>query len=165
MRITTQSATTHTIYREAGKVEVEPEVNVFLEETREIVKTYCKWGERLLAQDYEGAMALVIPGLNGEGATNVAKAAWDRGNQHYFNFTYVEHDVSEDELSKNQGRALGNYEFIQSGNGYHYVYDLGFYSSCRNISGQWRIEGFNSNLDVDWFGIHYNDEWPDICGR
>lgn len=135
----------------------------FEQETREIVRLYCAWSDRLLAQDYEGALALVVPGSNGEGATNVVKESWDLGFQDYVIFTYVEHDVNEDDIARNEGRAKGNFQAIQSGNGIYEEQNAGFYSSCRKISGQWKIEGLNWNNEEDWWGRHHNEEWPEIC--
>ena len=122
------------------------------EEKQKIVNLYHKWSQKLIAQDYDGALSLVVPGSNGEGMTNVAKEAWDKGGQHYFTFTYVQAELDEEDLKRNYGRAKGNLIFYQYNRAWgKSEYELGFYSSCRKIANQWKIDGCNSNLEVDWW--------------
>jgi len=121
-------------------------------EMEKIVNTYYQYTQKLIAQDYDGALALCIPGSNAEGHLFVCKDGWDKGGQCYTDFYYVEAELDEEMLSRNYGSARGNcilFDYNRSSGSSEF--DLGFYSSCRKINGQWKIDGINSNLEVDWW--------------
>lgn len=121
-------------------------------EIQKIESAYRSWSNKLIAQDYEGALSLCVPGGNAYNATKVHKGFWDKGWQHYHGITYVEGRLDEEMLSNNSGEAVGNLTYYQ----YHPSQGLtefknGFYSGVIKISGQWKIDGINSNLNQDWW--------------
>ncbi|MEK6834654.1 MAG: hypothetical protein AABX61_00125 [Nanoarchaeota archaeon] len=121
-------------------------------ERSKIVNTYFSWSNKLIAQDYAGALSYCVPGSNGEGRTQVHKSHWDRGEQSYDDITHVEAWLDEEDLSRNYGEAVGNTTYYQySRTAGSVEYKLGFYSSVRKIDGKWKIDGINSNNDPDWW--------------
>jgi len=120
-------------------------------ERKKIVELYHQYSQKLIAQDYEGALALSILGSDGEGRLNFCKDNfWDKGCQSYTDFYYVE--VELDGL--NYGYTKGNCKIVDycgnnsSGN---YEWRFGFDSSCRKIDGKWKIDAINSDYEVDWW--------------
>jgi len=121
-------------------------------ERQQIVDTYRSWSAKLIAQDFAGAMSHCAPGSNCEGRTRVHKETWDMGGQSYDDFTYVEAWLSDDDLLRGYGEAVGNttyYQFVPSHGDVRY--EEGFYSSTRKIEGRWKIDGINSNLAPNWW--------------
>lgn len=121
-------------------------------ERRAIESAYQAWSNALIAQDYSKAISLTVPGGNGYNRTNRLKERWDDGWQEYDDIEYVEAWLDEEDLAKGYGEAVGNLQHFQykpsvgSQTSRH-----GFYSSCRKIDGQWKINGINSNEEVDWW--------------
>ena len=116
------------------------------------MNTYRSWSTRLIARDFNGAISYCIPGSDAEGRTRVHSRTWDKGGQSYDDITYVEAWLEEEWLSRGYGEAVGNttyYQFVPSEGSVRYYH--GFYSSTRKISGQWKIDGINSNSDPDWW--------------
>lgn len=121
-------------------------------ERDKIVNTYYSWSNRLIAQDYAGALSYCVPGSNGEGRTRVHKQTWDKGGQSYDDLSSVEAWLTEENFSRNYGEAVGNtiyYQYVPS-EGF-VEYKNGFYSSARKIDGKWKIDGFNGNESLDWW--------------
>ena len=121
----------------------------------EIIKiesAYRSWTNKLIAQDYEGALAFCVPGGNAYNATHLHKEFWDQGWQHYHRIDYIEGMLDQEMLSNNSGEARGNLTYYQ----YHPSQGFsdkknGFYSGVVKINGQWKIDGINSNLRQDWW--------------
>lgn len=127
------------------------EVDIIAIEMQKIQNVYLDFTTKMIAQDYEGALSLTVPGSNGEGMINVAKKQWDDGWQYYFDFGPVEAWLTEEWLEKNYAEAVGNVEFVQHRLSQYSKYELGFYSSIRKIDDNWKIDGVNTNLEVDWW--------------
>lgn len=121
-------------------------------EKNKIINTYYLYSQKLIAQDYEGALALTIPGSNAEGRLEVCNNMWADGCQSYTDFTEVEIELDSDMLDRNYGRAKGNCILFDYCKTYGSTeYKVGFYSDCWKIDGQWKIDGINSNMDADWW--------------
>jgi hypothetical protein len=120
-------------------------------ESAKIVDSYKSWSNKLISQDYSGATSYCVPGSDGAGRTNVHKARWDRGEQSYDDITYVEAWLDEEGLSRGYGEAVGNTTYYQRASFGSVEYNWGFYSSARKINGRWKIDGFNSKYDPNWW--------------
>ncbi len=121
-------------------------------ERGKIVDTYYSWSNRLIAQDYAGALSYCVPGSGAEGETRVHKQTWDKGGQSYDDLSSVEAWLTDEYLLRNYGEAVGNtiyYQYVPS-EGF-VKYEKGFYSSARKIDGKWKIDGFNNSEEVDWW--------------
>ena len=130
---------------------VTAEEDVLKIERDKIVNTYRSWSNRLIAQDYSGALSYCVPSSNGEGRTKVHKSHWDRGEQSYDDIREVEAWLTEEDLSSNYGEAVGNTRYYQRSSSGYVEYKWGFYSSLRKIDGKWKIDGINSSYAPDWW--------------
>jgi len=120
-------------------------------ERDKIVSSYRSWSNRLIAQDFSGALSYCVPSSDGTGRTRVHKSNWDRGEQSYDDITYVEAWLTEEDLSRGYGEAVGNTTYYQRAPSGAVEYKWGFYSSARRIDGSWKIDGFNSHYDPNWW--------------
>lgn len=121
-------------------------------ERQKIIDTYRSWSMKLMAQDFSGALLYCVPSSNGEGRTRVHKETWDINGQSYDDITHVESWLNNEDLPRNYGEAVGNttyYQYIP--NVGEVEYKLGFYSSTRKIDGLWKIDGFNDDLEPNWW--------------
>lgn len=121
-------------------------------EIKKIESAYNSWSNRLIAQNYQGALFYCVPGGNAYNNTKIHKQMWDSGGQSYYRITSVEGLLDEELLSNNEGEARGNLNYYQ----YHpsqgeVEFQLGFYSGVVKIDGQWKIDGINSNLKQNWW--------------
>lgn len=135
------------------EVVVKEEVNTYKTECQKIANVYYSWSERLIAQDFQGAMSYCVPGSNCEGRTKVHKDTWDRSGQSYDEVSNINVQLIEDDLPYNSSGVLGNTTYYQFVPGEGDVeYKFGFSSSVRKIGGQWKIDGINSNHEPNWWG-------------
>lgn len=107
-------------------------------EKQKIVNTYLQWSQRLIAQNYEGAIALIEKDSAAVYDMNYLKGYWDDGEAAYYSFSNVQ-AIIDQPLRYGMGWAQGDATIVTASR----TLTKKFTSSCIRENSQWLISAIH----------------------
>ena len=116
-----------------------------------IVDQYYAWAAESRDHDYNGMMALVMPGSNMAGATNLCKSEWDQDHEFCYAFSGVHVDLLTEDPADSW--VMGNYIHYQE---FCEPFYGGFYGGAQPFDGNfwgfdWKLNQMNWNCGWNWW--------------